>query len=97
MAGRRIDDVVLDDGTRLNRKRAGNAALVVVGGGSFGAPPADAVSITVTAPPKRWQVRLPAVIVVRPDGCVASVVEKPTAERVAKAWAQAFAFTQDER
>ena len=92
MAGRRIDDVVLDDGTRLNRKRAGNAALVVAGEASYGNAPADAVVIAVTAPPKRWQVRLPAVIVVRPDGCVAAVVEKPTPERVAKAWSQAFAL-----
>ncbi|MGR4064065.1 MAG: FAD-dependent monooxygenase, partial [Vulcanimicrobiaceae bacterium] len=80
LAGRRIDDVVLDDGTRLNRKRAGNAALVVLGAASIGRPPSEAIVIAVTAPPKRWQVKMPAAIVVRPDGCVAAVVERPTPE-----------------
>ena len=86
LAGRRIDDLVLADGSRLNQHRHGDAALVVAGEFATGLP-----HIRVESPPKRWHVRLPVVLVVRPDGCVAAVIEKPTPERIEAAWQRAFA------
>jgi len=47
----------------------------------------------VPEPPKRWHIKTPVVLIVRPDGCVAAVVEKPTAERIETAWNTAFCNT----
>ena len=85
LAGRRIDDLVLADGSRINRRRNGEAALVVAGDFDLALP-----HIRIAEPPKRWHVKPPVVLVVRPDGCVASVIEKPTLERIDKAWQAAF-------
>jgi len=85
LAGRRIDDLRLRDGSRLNTRRAGEAILIAAG--EF---PLDIPHLRVQAPPKRWHVKAPVVLVVRPDGCVAAVVEKPTAQRVEAAWRRAF-------
>lgn len=85
LAGRRIDDLVLPDGSRINRKRNGEALLVVAGELALDMP-----HVRVPVPPKRWHVKPPVVLIVRPDGCVAAVVEKPTAERIEAAWKRAF-------
>jgi hypothetical protein len=89
LAGRRIDDLVLHDGTRINQKRNGDAMLVRAGGDDdYGIP-----MTCVATPPKRWHVKPPVVLVVRPDGCVAAVVEKPTREKIETAWNVAFCGT----
>ena len=89
LAGRRIDDLLLADGTRINEKRSGGAMLVRAGGDDdFGLVMAE-----VSPPPKRWHVKPPVVLIVRPDGCVASVVEKPTREKIETAWNVAFCGT----
>ncbi len=85
LAGRRIDDVRLSDGSRLNARRAGEAILVVAGD-----LPLDLPHVRVAIPPKRWHVKPPVVLVVRPDGCVGAVVEKPTFVRIETAWRRAF-------
>ena len=85
LAGRRLDDLRLPDGSRLSAKRAGEAAVIVVGDVSLGLP-----HLSIETPPKRWHVKPPVVLIVRPDGCVAAVVEKPTIERVEAAWRRAF-------
>ncbi len=88
LAGRRIDDLRLPDGPRIHQQRDGEAAIVVAGDFACSLP-----HIRVPSPPKRWHVKLPAVLIVRPDGCVASVVEKPTLAKVEAAWAHAFCGT----
>lgn len=89
LAGRRIDDLLLRDGTRINEKRRGDAMLVRAGGNDdFGL-----VMSGVSTPPKRWHVKPPVVLVVRPDGCVAAVVDKPTREKIETAWNVAFCGT----
>ncbi|HUN28513.1 MAG TPA: FAD-dependent monooxygenase [Alphaproteobacteria bacterium] len=85
LAGRRIDDLRLADGSRINLRRAGEAILIVAGDFALDLP-----HVRVEAPPKRWHVKPPVVLIVRPDGCVASVVEKPTRARVESAWRRAF-------
>ncbi|HET9029795.1 MAG TPA: FAD-dependent monooxygenase [Candidatus Aquilonibacter sp.] len=85
LAGRRIDDLRLADGRRINEVRAGGALLVVAGEFDLDLP-----HVTVANPPKRWHVKTPVVLIVRPDGCVAAVVEKPSRERIAAAWEMAF-------
>jgi 2-polyprenyl-6-methoxyphenol hydroxylase-like FAD-dependent oxidoreductase len=85
LAGRRIDDLRLADGTRLNSKRGGKAALVAVGNATVDG------AISVTRAPKRWCVKAPAVLIVRPDGVVAAVVEKPTRQKIDAALQLAFA------
>ena len=85
LAGRRIDDLRLADGSRINAQRRGDAILVVAGDLALDLP-----HLRVEAPPKRWHVKPPVVLIVRPDGCVAAVVEKPTRARVEGAWRQAF-------
>ena len=85
LAGRRIDDLRLADGERINHKRRGETLLVVVGDFSLELP-----HVRVPLPPKRWHVKPPVVLIVRPDGCVAAVVEKPTLERIERAWNKAF-------
>lgn len=86
LAGRRIDDLLLADGLRINHKRNGEALLISVGDFRLDVP-----HIVVPLAPKRWHVKPPVVLVVRPDGCVAAVVEKPTLERIERAWNRAFA------
>jgi 2-polyprenyl-6-methoxyphenol hydroxylase-like FAD-dependent oxidoreductase len=88
LAGKRIDDLRLADGRRLNAIRGGGAAFVIVGTLGF-----DLAGIRVPIAPRRWHVKASAVLVVRPDGCVAAVVEKPTRERVEQAWQAAFCGT----
>lgn len=90
LAGRRVDDLVLDGGERLSRARGGGAALVLAGD----APSAEvgAPVIRVQRPPKHWLVKRGAALIVRPDGCVAAVVEKPTPKRIEAAWRKAFAI-----
>lgn len=88
LAGRRIDDLRLPDGKRINETRGGEALLIVVGDFET-----DLTHVVVPIPPKRWHVKPPVVLVVRPDGCVAAVVEKPTRERIARAWEMAFCGT----
>jgi 2-polyprenyl-6-methoxyphenol hydroxylase-like FAD-dependent oxidoreductase len=88
LAGRRIDDLILPDGTRISTKRNGGAALIVAGEYHLAIP-----HIPVPVPPKRWHVKGPLVLIVRPDGCVASVVEKPTRARIEAAWRKAFCDT----
>ena len=85
LAGRRIDDLVLDDGSRINARRGGEALLIVAGDYTLDLP-----HVRVPTPPKRWHVKAPVVLIVRPDGCVAAVIDKPTAERIEAAWARAF-------
>ncbi|MEO9171084.1 MAG: FAD-dependent monooxygenase [Candidatus Aquilonibacter sp.] len=85
LAGRRIDDLVLSDGSRINHRRRGEAALVVAGEFALALP-----HIHVPLPPKRWHVKPPVVLIVRPDGCVAAVIEKPSIERIESAWNKAF-------
>jgi 2-polyprenyl-6-methoxyphenol hydroxylase-like FAD-dependent oxidoreductase len=85
LAGRRIDDILLPDGTRISTKRTAWAAIVVAGEYDPGIP-----HVAVPIPPKRWHVKGPLALIVRPDGCVASVVEKPTRGRIEAAWHKAF-------
>jgi len=85
LAGRRIDDLLLADGSRINHKRNGETLLVVVGDFKLDAP-----HVVVERAPKRWHVKPPVVLIVRPDGCVAAVVEKPTLEKIERAWQKAF-------
>ncbi len=87
LAGRRIDDLRLDSGERLSAVRRGNALIVAVGYDPF---PGTAAA-RVSKPPKRWCVKSPAFVIVRPDGIVAAVIEKPTREKLARAWKLAFA------
>ncbi len=88
LAGRRIDDLRLEDGRRINEARCGEPLLVVVGDLQLDIP-----HVVVRKPPKRWHVKPPVVLIVRPDGCVAAVVEKPTRERIESAWDTAFCGT----
>ena len=88
LAGRRIDDLALANGVRINELRAGEAALVVAGDYTLYLP-----HISVPVPPKRWHVKPPVVLIVRPDGCVASVIEKPTQKKIEAAWNKAFCGT----
>jgi 2-polyprenyl-6-methoxyphenol hydroxylase-like FAD-dependent oxidoreductase len=85
LAGRRLDDLRLPDGSRLNALRGGEPAMILVGDFQLDLP-----HLHVEAPPKRWHVKPPVVLIVRPDGCVAAVVEKPTPERLEAAWRRAF-------
>jgi len=87
LGGRRIDDLRLADGKRLNEERAGKAALVAVGDVTL----PDMRAIAVRVAPKRWCIKPPAILVVRPDGVVAQVIEKPSIEKVREAWSRAFA------
>ncbi|HTX58480.1 MAG TPA: FAD-dependent monooxygenase [Verrucomicrobiae bacterium] len=87
LAGRRIDDLVLPNGSRINRTRGGKAALIAVGDVALDGLPA----IRLPVAPKRWTVKPPVALVVRPDGIVAAVVEKPTRARIESAWERAFA------
>jgi hypothetical protein len=88
MSGRRIDNLMLASGKRLHDERNGRAAVVAIGNAETG----NHARINVTQPPKRWCVKAPALAVVRPDGVVASVIEKPTPERLEAAWRDAFAI-----
>ena len=88
LAGRRIDDLRLRDGMRINERRDGEALLVVVGIFELDLP-----HVNVPIPPKRWHVKPPVVLIVRPDGCVAAVVEKPTKQKIEEAWSKAFLGT----
>jgi 2-polyprenyl-6-methoxyphenol hydroxylase-like FAD-dependent oxidoreductase len=85
LAGRRIDDLILADGERINAKRKGEAILIVTGELALDLP-----HLRVEQPPKRWHVKPPVVLIVRPDGCVAAVIEKPTPDRIARLWERAF-------
>ena len=85
LAGRRIDDLRLFDGTRINQHRRGEALLVVAG-----EMPLDLPHVRIPVPPKRWHVKPPVVLIVRPDGCVAAVVDKPTREKIEAAWHHSF-------
>ena len=85
LAGRRLDDLRLPDGSRLSAQRGGAATMIVVGDLRLDLP-----HLRIETPPKRWHVKPPVVLIVRPDGCVAAVVEKPTQERVEAAWRRAF-------
>ncbi len=88
LAGRRLDDLQLPDGTRLDTRRAGGTMIVVAGEFALDLP-----HVVVPVPPKRWHVKLPVVLIVRPDGCVACVIEKPTQEKIERAWEKAFCST----
>ncbi len=85
LAGRRIDDLLLSDGTRINQRRGGDALLVAAGEVALDLP-----HVRVETPPKRWHVKGAMVLIVRPDGCVAAVIEKPTPEKITQAWHRAF-------
>lgn len=85
LAGRRLDDLRLPSGSRLNAQRKGEAIIVVVGELDLDVP-----HVHIPTAPKRWHVKPPVVLIVRPDGCVAAVVEKPTDKRVEAAWRRAF-------
>jgi 2-polyprenyl-6-methoxyphenol hydroxylase-like FAD-dependent oxidoreductase len=85
LAGRRLDDLRLPDGSRLNVQRRGEAVMLVVGDLQLDLP-----HLRIETPPKRWHVKPPVVLIVRPDGCVAAVVEKPNVKRVEAAWHRAF-------
>jgi 2-polyprenyl-6-methoxyphenol hydroxylase-like FAD-dependent oxidoreductase len=85
LAGCRIEDLRTRDGMRINAKRRGWAALVVAGDYDPGIP-----HIAIPVPPKRWHVKNPIALIVRPDGCIASVIEKPTHARIEAAWQKAF-------
>lgn len=87
LAGRRIDDLVLPNGSRINRARAGKAALIAVGKIDL----EGLAALRIPVPPKRWVVKPPVVLIVRPDGIVAAVVEKPTRAKIEAAWQKAFA------
>lgn len=88
VAGRRVSDLLLPDGQRINAARAGKAAIVLAGDADVGTR--DVLHIPNA--PKRWHVKPPVALIVRPDGCVAEVIEKPTPERVTAAWNHAFAL-----
>lgn len=85
LAGRRLDDLRLPDGSRLSAQRGGAATMIVVGDLRLDLP-----HLRIETSPKRWHVKPPVVLIVRPDGCVAAVVEKPTQERIEAAWRRAF-------
>jgi hypothetical protein len=85
LAGRRIDDLRLADGSRINAHREGQAILIVAGDFALDLP-----HVRILTPPKRWHVKPPVVLIVRPDGCVAAVIERPTRERIEAAWQRAF-------
>jgi 2-polyprenyl-6-methoxyphenol hydroxylase-like FAD-dependent oxidoreductase len=85
LAGRRVDDLLLSNGARINAHRAGEAILIVAGELALDLP-----HVRIPVPPKRWHVKPPVVVIVRPDGCVAAVVEKPDEQRIARAWEMAF-------
>ncbi len=92
LAGRRIDDLVLPGASRINRQRAGKAALVVIGDVDL----TSAVGMTVIrlpTAPGHWHVKPPVVLIVRPDGVVAAVVEKPSRNRIDAALRKAFAHS----
>ena len=89
LAGRRIDDLLLPDGKRLNRARNGEAVLIAAGDIQLN----GFRSIGVLAPPKRWHLKRAVALIVRPDGCVASVIDAPDPERIAEAWQRAFCGT----
>ena len=86
LAGKRIPDLLLPDGERINRLRNGNPAVVLAGDADMEGLPV----IRIPAAPKRWHVKLPVALIVRPDGCVAAVVEKPTRANIETAWNRAF-------
>lgn len=88
LAGRRIADLRLPDGSRINERRNGDALLVAVGDVRLDMP-----HVVIPVAPKRWHVKPPVVLIVRPDGCVAAVIDKPTTDRVARAWEMAFCGT----
>lgn len=88
LAGRRVDDLRLRDGKRVNEHRAGDAMIIVVGNFDIDLP-----HVNVPVPPKRWHIKPPVVLIVRPDACVAAVIEKPTREKVEAAWNKAFCGT----
>jgi hypothetical protein len=88
LAGRRIDDLRLPSGQRINEVRNGGTLLVVAGEMQLDLP-----HVQIPVPPKRWHIKHPVVLIVRPDGCVAAVVEKPTHERIERAWEMAFCGT----
>jgi hypothetical protein len=81
-----VGDLRLPDGRRINEVRKGRAALLAIGNAKTGGREA----IHIPALPKRWHVKTPAALVIRPDGCVASVIERPTPEKIEAAWAKAF-------
>lgn len=87
LAGRRIPDLLLADGRRLNAHRRGCAALLFVGATGL----AEFDAIAIPRAPKRWHLKRPTAFVIRPDDCVAAVIEKPTRKRVLAAWERAFA------
>lgn len=86
LAGRRIGDVALDNGRRINEQRRGRAALLCCGDVRL-----DGIeTLALAKPPKRWLLKHPSAIVIRPDGFVAAVIEKPTRARVEAMWKRAF-------
>ena len=87
LAGRRLDDLQLPDGTRVHAERAGRAVAVAVGDVRV----EEFEAIALPRAPKRWCIKGPAVVIVRPDGVVAAVIEKPTQRKVSDAWSLAFA------
>lgn len=91
LAGRRIPDLILANGQRINAMRKGKAALLLVGKACSQSWIDDFAAICITNPPKRWLIKKGAAIIVRPDGCVAAVIEKPTPELIRAGWARAFA------
>ena len=91
LAGRRIPDLVLTDGRRINATRGGKAALILTGKACQLERCDDFFVLRMNEPPKRWLMKKGAAIIVRPDGCVATVIEKPTHEKVQAAWNKAFA------
>jgi hypothetical protein len=88
LAGRRLDDLQLPDGSRLDSHRNGEALIVIAGEYALDLP-----HVVVPVPPKRWHVKPPVVLIVRPDGCVACVIEKPTRVKIERAWQKAFCGT----
>ncbi len=86
LAGRRIGDLRLADGSRINETRQGQATLIAAGKADTG----DRAALQIAALPKRWHIKLPAVLILRPDGVVAAVIEKPTEEKISAAWSAAF-------
>ena len=86
VAGRRVGDLLLSDGRRINAVRGLGAAVVAIADADVG----EIAAIRVDAVPKRWHIKLPAALIVRPDGYVAAVIDKPTPEKVSIAWQRAF-------
>jgi len=86
LAGRRIGDVALDNGRRINTERRGRAALLCCGDVRL----EGIETLALAKPPKRWLLKHPSAIVIRPDGFVAAVIEKPTRARVEAMWRRAF-------